>query len=64
VEGQFEAQDVVAITDEEGREFARGFVNCASAEARGLIEDGGGTQDRESARVLVTRDHLVLWEKR
>jgi glutamate 5-kinase len=63
VEDSFEPQDVVAITDSDGREFARGIINCASAEARALIEDGGQTGALES-RVLVTRDNIVLLEKR
>jgi glutamate 5-kinase len=69
VEDQFEPQTVVAIIDSEGREFARGIINCASAEARSLIEYGeeAGARDRVSAlhsRVLVTRDNIVLLEKR
>lgn len=65
VEQQFEPQDVVSIADCEGHEFARGIVNCASAEARALIEgmpasQGAGTR----SRVLVTRDNLVLSEQR
>jgi glutamate 5-kinase len=69
VEDQFEGQDVVAITDSEGREFARGIINCASAEARALIEDNreAHAQAHTSAlhtRVLVTRDNIVLLEKR
>ncbi len=65
VEQQFESQDVVSIADCEGREFARGIINCASTEATALAEGvspppGGG----QRSRVLVTRDNLVLWEQR
>ncbi len=65
VEQQFEPQDVVSIADCEGREFARGIINCASAEATTLIEGmlaapAGG----QRSRVLVTRDNLVLSEQR
>jgi len=59
VEEQFEPQAVVAITDSEGREFARGIVNCASAEARALVAAGAQAQ----SRVLVTRDNIVLLEE-
>jgi glutamate 5-kinase len=69
VEDRFEPQDVVAIMDSEGHEFARGVINCASAEARTIVEHGeeANTHDRVSAlhgRVLVTRDNIVLLEKR
>lgn len=69
VEERFGPQDVVSIIDLEGREFARGLVNCASAEADALIrgDDESGERGPKSVlhgRVLVTRDHLVLLEKR
>lgn len=68
VEEQFEPQDVVTIADCEGREFARGIVNCASAEAAALIRPGekvnASGAERTRARVLVTRDNIVLLEKR
>ena len=38
VERQFEPQDVVSIGDCEGRDFARGIINLASAEVVALIE--------------------------
>ena len=60
VEQQFDPQDVVSIADCEGREFARGIVNCASNEATALIEETAGAR----ARVLVTRDNMVLSELR
>jgi glutamate 5-kinase len=74
VEDMFEPQDVVAITDSEGREFARGIINCASAEAKALIEDSRAADAKKKkmlsgasalhGRVLVTRDNIVLLEKR
>ena len=63
VEEQFEPQSVVAIADASGREFARGIVNCASTEARALVEAGAYAGEGLSAphtRVLVTRDNIVL----
>ena len=65
VEQQFEPQDVVSIVDCEGREFARGIINCASREAADLIAATSGiNSEGERARVLVTRDNLVLSEHR
>jgi glutamate 5-kinase len=61
VEQQFEPQDVVSIADCEGREFARGIINCASREAVALITETTATHaERARARVLVTRDNMVL----
>lgn len=64
VEQQFAPQDVVSIADANGREFARGIVNCASEEAARLIEGTLPHQAGERGRVLVTRDNLVLSEQR
>jgi glutamate 5-kinase len=64
VEQQFAPLDVVSIADAEGREFARGIVNCASEEAARLIEGNFPQQTGERGRVLVTRDNLVLSEQR
>lgn len=68
VEQKFEPQDVVSIADCEGREFARGIINCASEEAAALIEcrevRSALPQAGDRARVLVTRDNLVLSERR
>src|SRR5580704_15231006 len=50
VEKPFEPMDVVSIANVDGKEFARGIANCASAAA--------GT-----ARVLFTRDNIVLMER-
>ena len=65
VESHFGPMDVVSIVDAEGREFARGIANCASAEA----QQASGKKHRETgrsaapSRVLVTRDNIVLMEK-
>jgi glutamate 5-kinase len=64
VEQQFAPLDVVSIADADGREFARGIVNCASEEAARLIEETVSHQTGERGRVLVTRDNLVLSEQR
>lgn len=68
VEEQFEPQDVVIIADAEGREFARGIVNYASDDAMVFISDEAETlalsHEKARARVLVTRDNIVLLEKR
>jgi glutamate 5-kinase len=64
VEQQFAPQDVVSIADCEGREFARGIINCASEEAARLSEGTSPNQMVERGRVLVTRDNLVLSEQR
>jgi glutamate 5-kinase len=65
VEQQFESQDVVSIADSQGCEFARGIINCASEEAEALIEGTSAAQSiRERARVLVTRDNMVVSEQR
>jgi glutamate 5-kinase len=64
VEQQFAPLDVVSIADADGREFARGIVNCASEEAARLIEGTLPHQTGERGRVLVTRDNLVLSEQR
>ena len=65
VEQQFEPQDVVSIADCDGREFARGIINCASAEATALIEGmSAAPAAGQRSRVLVTRDNLVLSEQR
>jgi glutamate 5-kinase len=64
VEQQFAPQDVVSIADSDGREFARGIINCASEEAAGLIDATSQHPMGERSRVLVTRDNLVLSEQR
>ena len=65
VEQQFESQDVVSIADSQGCEFARGIINCASEEAEALIEGKSAAPlAGERARVLVTRDNMVVSEQR
>ena len=64
VEQQFAPQDVVSIADSDGREFARGIINCASEEVVQLIERTSAQQPGTRGRVLVTRDNLVLSEQR
>jgi glutamate 5-kinase len=65
IERQFNPHDVVSIVDGEGRELARGIVNCASQEVAGLIEGAcAPSLAGDKARVLVTRDNMVLWAMR
>lgn len=64
VEQQFAPHDVVSIADCDGREFARGIINCASEDAARFIEGTSPQQMGERGRVLVTRDNLVLSERR
>lgn len=62
VEKQFGAMDVVSIVDPEGREFARGIANCASADA--FAQNGGAKESPGQNKNLVvfTRDNIVLLE--
>jgi len=62
VEKQFGAMDVVSIVDLEGREFARGIANCASADAfaENNLARESGTQSKNT--VVFTRDNIVLME--
>ena len=66
VEREFGPLEVVSIVGPDGREFARGLSNCASAEAAALIGRGdrapAGRPGRAS--VLVTRDNIVILEGR
>ncbi|MGH9900464.1 MAG: glutamate 5-kinase [Pyrinomonadaceae bacterium] len=67
VEREFEPLDVVSIADTDGREFARGIANCASREAAAHVNrEGevrpGGAEGTRKARVLVTRDNIVILE--
>jgi glutamate 5-kinase len=64
VEQAFASQDVVSIADCDGREFARGVINCASEETTRLIRGTSPQQMGERGRVLVTRDNMVLSEQR
>jgi len=62
VEKEFGAMDVVSIVDVNGREFARGIANCASAEA--FAENGAAREPAAQSKKLVvfTRDNIVLLE--
>jgi glutamate 5-kinase len=59
VEREFEPQDVLSIADASGREFARGIANCASSDE----SVGEGHSGARRARVLVTRDNIVIMER-
>jgi glutamate 5-kinase len=69
VEREFEPQDVVSIADASGREFARGIANCASSEASVRVDEvndesvGDGNSRARRAKVLVTRDNIVIMER-
>ena len=63
VEHHFAPEDVVAIVDSEGREFARGIAKCASEEAEKFSRKKG-SRGREAgpSPVLVGRDNIVVFE--
>jgi glutamate 5-kinase len=67
IEDQFESSDVVSIVDVNGNEFARGMANCNSREAQQIILSSesptGPTRSGSRARILVTRDNIVLVRK-
>jgi len=52
--------DVVSIVDHEGREFARGIANFPSDEAETMIATAASSSAKVKARVLVTRNNIVL----
>src|SRR5215813_4612902 len=62
VEKQFGAMDVVSIVDTNGKEFARGIANCASADA--FAQNGSDRDAVDSSKnpVMFTRDNIVLIE--
>jgi len=60
VQEKFKAMDVVNIVDHEGREFARGIANYPSHEAETLIATAASSFGRVKAKVLVTRNNMVL----
>jgi len=63
VEDKFKAFDVVSIVDAEGNDFARGIANYPSHEAEAMIAVSGPGNERNNAakaRVLVTRDNIVI----
>jgi len=59
VEREFEPQDVLSIADSSGHEFARGIANCASSDE----SVGEGNPRGRRAKVLVTRDNIVITER-
>src|SRR5919107_1763566 len=59
VEREFEPQDVLSIADSTGREFARGIANYASSDES--VREGNSSGRR--AKVLVTRDNIVITER-
>ncbi|MBV9929300.1 MAG: glutamate 5-kinase [Acidobacteria bacterium] len=59
VEREFGPRDVLSIADPSGCEFARGIANCASSD-ESMRE---GHQRGRRAKVLVTRDNIVITER-
>jgi glutamate 5-kinase len=60
VQEKFKAMDVVSIVDHQGREFARGIANYPSHEAETMIATAASSSGKVKARVLVTRNNIVL----
>jgi len=60
VQEKFKARDVVSIVDHQGREFARGIANYPSHEAETMIATASTVSGKVKARVLVTRNNIVL----
>lgn len=64
VRGDFDRGDVVSITTEAGKEFARGIVNYAASEARLVLghhsEDLEGLVSSKNYDALVTRDNIAF----
>jgi len=58
LEGEFERDDVVAIADLQGRDFARGVVTLGRLDADRALQPEAGL--RANGRVLVSRDTFVL----
>jgi glutamate 5-kinase len=59
LEGDFATEDVVAIADEQGRDFARGVITLD----RPMAELALGPKQRATSCTLVSRDTLVLLEE-
>ena len=57
LQGEFQADDVVAIADAEGRDFARGVAQMDRLSADALLSASG------KPKVIVHRDSLVLGER-
>jgi glutamate 5-kinase len=65
IESQFEPRDVVSIVDIGGQEFARGIANFASREAEEIISQQDKDESKRAKKhILVTRDNIVLLEKK
>jgi glutamate 5-kinase len=62
VEKQFAAMDVVSIVDLDGREFARGIADCASADAFAQNGAAKDTSAQSKNLVVFTRDNIVILE--
>jgi glutamate 5-kinase len=62
LEGDFQREDVVAIADAKGHDFARGTINLDRAEADALLETGASKvpAGAKGRGALVSRDTLVL----
>jgi len=64
VQGEFSRGDIIAICDENGKPFARGLANYASAEARLLCRKASSEIEKLLGYVaepeMVHRDNLVL----
>jgi glutamate 5-kinase len=64
VQGEFSRGDIIAICDENGKAFARGLANYASAEARLLCRKASNEIEKLLGYVaepeMVHRDNLVL----
>jgi glutamate 5-kinase len=63
LEGEFEKDDVVAVADSEGRDFARGVVTMGRPEADRVMEPDR-PRARSRDRVLVSRDTFVQVEEK
>jgi glutamate 5-kinase len=64
LEGDFERDDVVAIADANGHDFARGTINLDRGEADVILESGAtkipGQTGAKGRGALISRDTLVL----
>jgi glutamate 5-kinase len=61
VEEDFQTKDVVSIIDTEGREIARGLINCGRRETEELVRLATANQTKgEKLQVLVTRNNIVF----
>ena len=68
VQGEFSRGDIIAVCDPQGKEFARGLANYASAEARLLCRKASSDIEKLLGYVaeaeMVHRDNLVLTQQR